>query len=79
MLQHVRRRVRDPPTDREQRRCSGQHHACGQGEYDGQRVTHAAWVTRVRDLSKPLQQAGHLAGPNVGLLAELVKGRRNRR
>ncbi len=40
-------------------------------------MAHAARIARIRHLSQPLQQAGHLPGPDVGLLAEPVKGRVN--
>ncbi|MFB7575708.1 hypothetical protein [Streptomyces sp. NPDC056165] len=68
------KRVRDPLADRQQRGRAGQHRARGQREHDGQGMAHDA---RIRHLSQPLQQAGHLPGPDVGLLTEPVKGRRN--
>ncbi|MFB6878536.1 hypothetical protein [Streptomyces sp. NPDC056323] len=40
-------------------------------------MAHAARIARIRHLSQPLQQAGHLPGPDAGLLAEPAKGRRN--
>ncbi|MGA5055804.1 hypothetical protein OIE78_12315 [Streptomyces cellulosae] len=45
---------------------------------DGQRVPHSARIARIRHLGQPLQQAGHLLGPDVELLSELVKGERYR-
>ncbi|MGC5564636.1 hypothetical protein ACPYPG_17585 [Streptomyces sp. FR-108] len=41
-------------------------------------MPHTARVPWVRHLSQPFQQARHLPGPDAGLLAELVKSRRNR-
>jgi hypothetical protein len=71
------RRVRDPFADRQQRGGAGQHRARGEREHDGQGMAHAARIARIRYLSQPLQQAEHLPEPDVGLLAEPVKGRRN--
>jgi hypothetical protein len=45
---------------------------------DGQRVPHSARIARIRHLGQPLQQAGHLLGPDVEVLSELVKGERYR-
>ncbi|MGH3683634.1 MAG: hypothetical protein ACRDSM_00945 [Pseudonocardiaceae bacterium] len=42
--------------------------------HDGQSVAYAA---RVRYLGQPLQQARDLLGGDLGLPAELVKGRRD--
>ncbi|MET9881436.1 hypothetical protein ABZZ36_43745 [Actinacidiphila glaucinigra] len=39
--------------------------------HDGQGM---AYTVRIRHLSQPLQQAGHLPGLDVGLLAEPVRG-----
>ncbi|MFK0174230.1 hypothetical protein ACIQU5_36275 [Streptomyces sp. NPDC090306] len=75
-LQHVWRRVRDPLADREQRGGAGQHRARGQREHDGM-ARPAARIAPVWHLRRMLQQAEHLPGPDVRLLAESVKGRRN--
>ncbi|GAA0344785.1 hypothetical protein GCM10009540_76320 [Streptomyces turgidiscabies] len=77
-LQYLRWRVRDPPADCQQRSRPGQHRARGQREDDGQGVPHSARIARVRHLGQPLQQAGHLAGADVEMLSELVKGERDR-
>ncbi len=79
LFEHVRRGVGDPLSDREQRRRSGQHRARGECEHDGQAVAHAAWITRVRNLGQPFQQARDLLGSGLRLLAQLVKGRRDQR
>ncbi|MES4887396.1 hypothetical protein [Streptomyces sp. NPDC096012] len=39
----------------------------------------AAWVSRVGYLGQPLQQTRDLIGYDLGMLAELVKGKRGQR
>jgi len=76
----VRRRgVCDPLADRQQGGRSGQNRARGQCEYDDQSVPHAARISGVRHLGQSLQQARYLLGYGLGMLAELVKGKRDRR
>jgi hypothetical protein len=73
------RGVGDPLADRQQRGCPGQYGTRRQREHDPQAVAHAARTTGVGYLVQPLQQARNLIGYNLGLLAELVKGMRDRR
>ncbi|MCX5157587.1 hypothetical protein OG914_26740 [Streptomyces sp. NBC_00291] len=40
-------------------------------------MAYPAWITRIRDPSQPLQQAGDLLGYDLRVLAELVKSRRD--
>jgi hypothetical protein len=42
-------------------------------------VPYTAWVSRVGHLGQPFQQARDLVGYDLGMLAELVKGRRYQR
>lgn len=72
------RGVGDPFTDREERGRPDRHGTRGEREYDGQAVTHPALITRVRHLAGPVQQARDLAGYGLGVLAQPVKGRRDR-
>jgi hypothetical protein len=73
------RGVDDPLTHRRQGGRSGQNRARGQREHDDQSLPHAARIARVWHLGQPLQQARELLGHGPGVLAELVKGRRDRR
>ncbi|MFE4817231.1 hypothetical protein ACFRFU_12495 [Streptomyces sp. NPDC056704] len=47
--------------------------------HDGQSVPYAARIARVGHLGQTLQQARDLPGYGPGMLAELAKGKRNRR
>ncbi|WP_327360149.1 hypothetical protein [Streptomyces sp. NBC_01296] len=42
-------------------------------------MAHSAWVTGVGYLGQTLQQPGYLIGSELRMLAELVKGTRDRR
>jgi hypothetical protein len=42
-------------------------------------MAYPAWITRVRDLGQPLQQARDLLGDGPGILTQLVKDRRDQR
>ncbi|WP_329359777.1 hypothetical protein [Streptomyces sp. NBC_01483] len=42
-------------------------------------MAHPAWVTRVRHLGQPLQQARDLLTSDLRILAQLVKGRRDQK
>ncbi|WP_267964993.1 hypothetical protein [Streptomyces fulvoviolaceus] len=42
-------------------------------------MAHPAWVTRVRHLGQPLQQARDLPGYDLRILAQSGKGRRDQR
>jgi hypothetical protein len=78
-LQAGRRGVGDPLTHRQQGGRSGQNRARGQREHDDQSVPYAARIARVGHLGQTLQQARDLPGYGPGMLAELVKGKRDRR
>ncbi|GAA1113760.1 hypothetical protein GCM10009663_63180 [Kitasatospora arboriphila] len=80
LFQHMRPGVGDPLADRQQRRRAGQHRASGQREDGDQGMAHSAWVAGVGHLCQALQQPGYLlGGGELQMLAELVKGRWDRR
>lgn len=49
-----------------------------QGECDGQSMAHAAWITRVGDAGEALQQPRHFSQGGRAVVAESVKGGRDR-
>ncbi|MDH6221100.1 hypothetical protein M2283_008442 [Streptomyces pseudovenezuelae] len=77
-VEDMRGSISDPLTDRRQRGSPCQHGTGGERKYDGQRVAHPARVTRVRHLAQPFQQVRDFLQCNLGLMAELVKSRRDR-
>ncbi|WP_253191556.1 hypothetical protein [Streptomyces sp. M1013] len=78
MFQNRGRGASNPLADRQQGGCSSQNRARGQREYGNQSGSHAAGITRVGHLAQPLQQAQDVLGHDRWILAELVKGRRDR-
>jgi hypothetical protein len=78
-FEQVGRGVPDPLADRQQRGGPGQHRARGQCEHGSQSVPYSAWIARVGYLGHPLQKAGDFCRHGFGMLAELVKGRRDQR
>jgi len=74
-----RRGVGDPLAHRQRGGRSAQNRARGQRKHDDQSVPYAARIARVGHLGQTLQQARDLAGYGPGMLAELVKGKRDRR
>ena len=78
-LQDGRRGVGDPLAHRQQGGRSGQNRARGQREHDDQSVPYAARIARVGHRGQSLQQARDLLGHGPGMLAEWVKGGRDRR
>ncbi|MGW2082494.1 hypothetical protein ACWCOW_37255 [Streptomyces sp. NPDC001939] len=42
-------------------------------------MAHPAWITRIRYIGQPLQKTWDLPGYDLGVFAELVKGRRDQR
>ncbi|MFE9628775.1 hypothetical protein [Streptomyces sp. NPDC006527] len=78
-MKDVRRGIGDPLADCQHRGRPRQNRARGQREHGNQSVPYAARVSWVGHLGQPLQQARDLGEDDLGMLAELVKGRRDQR
>lgn len=78
MFQHVGRSIGDPLADRQARLRPGQHRAGRQGQHHYQWVANPAGIAWIGHLGETLHQTGHLFRSDFGMLAELVKGRRDR-
>ncbi|GGX67310.1 hypothetical protein GCM10010324_10730 [Streptomyces hiroshimensis] len=69
----------EPLTHSRQGGRSGRNRARGQRKRDDQSMPYAARIARVGHLGQTFQQAWDVPGCSPGMLAELVKGKRDQR